>query len=382
MSKFSTFLLSFFSPFLLSLLNYTTTSAQLIQTSFESFADEHEYTLASWTSSGFSVPWVNGFNQSRAYVDDAYAISGSKSLRIFYPANNYGTANTGAQAPLMLTSADQYYMSYWIRFSDNFSYGTTNEGGKLPGLAGGSRCSGCAVCTGSNGFTARLMWRTGGRLVLYLYHLDKASPPCGDDNTLQISGADYYAPKGQWIKITQRVKVNSGTNHDGEVEVWVNDQPALLRTGLQFVSNGDKVNSFYFSTFHGGSSAGWSPTVDSYIWFDDIKISTDVNDIISTLSLKKSIQKSQLDNTNTNNASNGSNLYPIPLKQGGEFILENDKVGALNSIEWIDATGNLIVNEKAENDNISMKTPFLKTGVYFLKLTFIDRVEVKKVVVE
>src|SRR5690606_29888578 len=123
------------------------------QTGFESFADESVFTKASWESEGFTVPWVNGFNQNRAYVDNVYAHTGTKSLRIHFPSGEYGPANSGAQAPLMVPPASEYYVSYWLRFSDNFSWGTTSEGGKLPGLAGGGRCSGCASCSGTNGFS-------------------------------------------------------------------------------------------------------------------------------------------------------------------------------------------------------------------------------------
>ncbi|MCS6820027.1 MAG: hypothetical protein NZ522_08745 [Chitinophagales bacterium] len=31
-------------------------------TNFDSFSDETVFTQASWTSLGFNVPWVNGFN--------------------------------------------------------------------------------------------------------------------------------------------------------------------------------------------------------------------------------------------------------------------------------------------------------------------------------
>ena len=163
------------------------------------------------------------------------------------------------QAPLKIPDEEEVFISYWLRFSDNFDWGGTYEGGKLPGLACGANCSGCKVCTGNNGFTARLMWRAGGKGVLYLYHMeeDKLNPPCGSDLNLQLSGSDFYFEKGEWYNIIQRVKINSGSNHDGEVEIWINQEQALLLTEIQFISNGDKVDNLYFSTFHGGGSSEW-----------------------------------------------------------------------------------------------------------------------------
>lgn len=110
------------------------------------------------------------------------------------------------------------------------------------------------------------MWREGVRGVLYLYHMDKTDP-CGDNITLQQDGEDFYFQKGQLYNIIQRVKFNTGNNYNGEVEVWINEQQALLVTGLRFVNNDSKVNHLYFSTFHGGNDSNWAPSVDCHIWF-------------------------------------------------------------------------------------------------------------------
>ncbi len=358
--------------FLLSLLQ---SNAQLSSTGFENLADESVFTQASWTAQGFTVPWVNGFNQNRAYIDDAFAKSGTKSLRVTFPANNFGPGNSGAQAPLMVTPANQLYMSYWVRFSNNFDYGGTSEGGKLPGLGGGGRCSGCTTCDGTNGFTARLMWRTGGRLVLYLYHLDKSNPPCGDNNTLVVGGADYYITKGQWFQVTQRVKVNSGNNHDGEVELWINGQSALLRTGIQFVTNGDKVDNLYFSTFHGGSSAAWSPGSDVHIWFDDIKISANASDIFQPLSLSN-------DDNKDNVLDSSDDIFKDfiqPLRSGQTFSFKNEDENELE-LEWFDSRGKFIERNKNTSDLIIV--PHLKSGIYIIKFSHQGKWIARKIWVE
>ncbi len=252
-----------------------------IKYGFENIPNGTEYTQVSWQAEGFTVPWVDGFDQQRAYIDNMYAHNGSNSLRIFYPAAGWGTANSGAQAPLIVAPADQYYMSYWLRFSDNFSWGGTSQGGKLPGLSGGDRCSGCEVCTGSNGFTARLMWRPAGKAVLYLYHMDKINL-CGDDHDLlNPDGTNVMFEKGKWYNVVERVKINSDTSHNGEVEIWINGNHAILKTGIKFVTDGSKVDNLYFSTFHGGSGAEWAPGVDCYIWFDDFIVSANPIDVLN-----------------------------------------------------------------------------------------------------
>ena len=76
-------------------------------------------------------------------------------------------------------------MSYYLKFSDNFSWGTTSYGGKLPGLAGGASCSGGQMCDGTNGWSARFMWRGGGKLILYLYDMLKTDK-YGEDHQLYV----------------------------------------------------------------------------------------------------------------------------------------------------------------------------------------------------
>lgn len=241
------------------------------ETGFENGADESPYTQNSWIADGFAVPWVQGFGEGRAHVDTAQAYTGNKSLRITYPAGTYLPGPNGAQAPLTFTPRDEVYISYRLRFSDNFDWGGTNEGGKLPGLAGGDYCSGGDSCNGTNGFSARFMWRPGGRAVLYLYHMDKPHT-YGEDMQLTTGSGDVYFQKGQWYQIIERVKINTGNNYDGEVQVWINGEQALLRTNIRFVNNGDQVDTLYFSTFHGGNDASWAPSVDCHVWYDDMRI--------------------------------------------------------------------------------------------------------------
>jgi hypothetical protein len=340
---------------------YSLAAQTLYTTSFEGMADECYFIRrsdpCSWETAmpNVSVTFVNGFDQNRAQIDNAYAVTGSNSLRMFYPKDQFGTANTGGQAPLVVPAANEYYASYYVRFSDDFSYGTTSEGGKLPGLAGGGRCSGCATCTGANGFTCRLMWRKGGTLVLYLYHLDKSNPPCGDNDTLKVNGQKFIITKGTWIKVTERVKVNTGTNHDGEVEIWLNDKPALLRTGIQFVNNGDKVDQLYFSTFHGGSTAAWAPTVDSYLWFDDIKISTDKSYFFTTT----------------------DNLTAYSPTMDMRILKSTD----LESVTVYDLQGKKIKEILTESNSNDIEVPLkeLKSGYYIVVAKYKNEVVTKKI---
>lgn len=216
-------------------------------------------------------------------IDSLYSHTGDQSLRVFYPQGEVGPAESGAQAPFSLTPGREYYLSYWVRLSDDFSWGTTQFAGKLGlGLAGGASCSGGQVCDGYNGFSSRMIWRSGGQAAIYYYHMGNGGQ-YGDYAVLKNNGADIYYPRGQWFNIVQRLKVNTVTNGqanpDGEIEIWYNGQSAATITGLRFVRNSDLIDKAYFSSFFGGATVEFAPANDSYIWYDNIKVSTNREDI-------------------------------------------------------------------------------------------------------
>lgn len=284
-------------------------NCQLVEsTDFESQNVGVNYNSSVWKNDGFNPDWVQGMD-TRSEVDDEQAYSGSKSLRIKYPQGEYGPSETGGQTPLLIPAENEYYMSYWLRFDDNFSWGGTSQGGKLPGLAAGDNCSGCSTCNGTNGFTARFMWRTDGKAVLYLYHMDKESS-CGDDHELRHSdNSKVFFPKGEWIHLIERVKVNTGNNANGEVQVWFNGEEVLSMDGIQFVNDDQEIDNLYFSTFHGGSGTNWAPQNDSYIWFDDLKISTKKSDVEQVLNALSDNIKSSNFEVKPNPTSNSFSIY-------------------------------------------------------------------------
>jgi hypothetical protein len=255
--------------FLLLSLLATGSQAEIINST--TFDDLEAGTVCSrtiWANEGFSTTdWDDGLDK-RSLITNEASISGEKSLRIMYPAHQFGPDNTGVQVPLLFTPRNEAYMSYWIRFSDNFSFGTTSYGGKLPGLCGGDRCSGGATCDGTNGFSARFMWRVGGKIKLYLYDMDKTQSYGVDYPLKYPDSTEVTFERGKWYHLMERVKINTdGNTHDGEVEAWVNGQHVLLVTGLRFTSNGDKVDDVDFSTFHGGDDDTWCPTDTCYTLF-------------------------------------------------------------------------------------------------------------------
>lgn len=261
----------------------TSPRAALLKNDFERATAGRAYPLTEWAKDGWNAPFDEGMS-NRTFIDTSVAAhSGSKSLRVFYPAGQIDPQNSGALAPFAVPRAREVYLSYWVRFAPGFSWGTTQFAGKLGlGLAGGKSCSGGQACDGTNGFSSRMIWRSGGQAAIYYYTMGHAGQ-YGDYTILKAGGKDIYYTPGQWANIAQRLKVNTVSggkaNADGEIEIFYNGKSAALITGLRFVSNGDLVDKAYFSSFFGGATPEFAPKVDSYIHYDDIKVSTSRSDI-------------------------------------------------------------------------------------------------------
>ncbi|MEZ4702693.1 MAG: discoidin domain-containing protein [Rhodothermales bacterium] len=223
------------------------------------------YSEALMESDFGSVQLLNNLANRFTLVSDAEAREGA-SLRVTYVQGEIGAANSGGQFFAFLPARDEYYLDYYVKFADDFDF---QLGGKLPGLSGGASNSGGNKPTG-DGWSARYNWRENGRAVVYLYHLDQPST-FGQDLDLNRS----FQP-GVWHRLTQRIKVNTGNNNDGELQVWFDGELVFLRTDIRYRNNDQApVDHFFFSTFHGGNTPEWAPDRTSYAYFDDIRIGTD-----------------------------------------------------------------------------------------------------------
>lgn len=197
-----------------------------------------------------------------------------KALRQRYIPTSYGSPRVGYEIPLK--GGMEVWASYRIYFEPGWEW---VQGGKLPGLGGGSTPSGGTIS--DDGFTARLMWRSGGRLVVYAYHHDRPSK-YGEDFPLRNSdGTNWIAPIGQWFTVRQRIKMNTtASTYDGEVEVWINGTRKLLKTGLRWrKTTAYTADRFYYSSFYGGNSSTWAPSKTTYARFDSFKAASSASGV-------------------------------------------------------------------------------------------------------
>jgi hypothetical protein len=211
-----------------------------------------------------NAKWADGLTEGRGVIVGPPEARRTKSLRVTYLAHKIGP-EAAVQFPCRFEPRDRAYVEYWVRFGEGFD---PVRGGKLPGLCGGHCNSGGHKPKEGEGFSARIMWKKEGNLILYLYHMDQ---PGVYGEVFDLKTA---FPPGEWHKISERVALNKPGQRDGVVEVWLDDRQVLKKDGLRLRAKDDvKIDKMYFSTFYGGAEQDWAPPKDETIAFDSFLVS-------------------------------------------------------------------------------------------------------------
>lgn len=185
-------------------------------------------------------------------------------LKVLFPKGSVGPEQGGIQFLKTLPYATAYYYDCYIKFSENFDF---NLGGKLPGLtSGGDKYTGGNKPVNGEGWSARYMW-TDKNPVVYLYYVDMPEQ-YGEPLYLSVN-----FEKGRWYRLTQYIRVNSSDKKDAKVKVWVDGKVVLEKENFRLrCGEMGLIDSFYFSTFHGGNTPEWAPRVDCHLLIDNLMI--------------------------------------------------------------------------------------------------------------
>ncbi len=196
-----------------------------------------------------------------------------RSLRVKYLKDTYGPEG-GLQyltefSKLSIEPQEALYLRYYVRFEPGFDF---VRGGKLPGLAGANANTGGHKSNGTDGWSARMMWRPDGKIVQYVYHPDQPND-YGEDFAWNYGGCPRYFKPGQWYCVETYVQMNRPGKKDGIVRSWLNGDKALEVTNLRFRDiPGIKIDKMYFSTFFGGADPSWAPSKEVRADFDNFVI--------------------------------------------------------------------------------------------------------------
>lgn len=218
-------------------------------------------TKAELEKQGGEMRWV--LLEGRAtIVEDAEK---GNVIQTKYPKGTVGPQTNGVQFIKTLPESDEYYLDYYVKFEEGFDF---VKGGKLPGLtSGGSTYTGGNHPDNGEGWSARYMWVNDGDIVVYFYYMDMTHE-YGDPVKMNVK-----FETGKWYRLTQRIKLNQDNLKNGVMQVWVDGKEVLHNENIRYRLWGKgMIDTFYFSTFHGGATEDWAPKVDSYIKFDDFKV--------------------------------------------------------------------------------------------------------------
>jgi hypothetical protein len=200
------------------------------------------------------------------FSEQNYSITGGV-LTVFYPAGStapsagapYGGAQDclpGASGPK--TSAT---LSYRVRFPVGFQW---VKGGKLPGLYGGDEPFSGGAHT-SNGWSLRLMWRSGGAAEIYGYTANTSG--YGDD----YQGGTFLAD-GQWHTVSEHVQLNTSGVANGVATLAIDGAQVVTVNNLDITNTATPIGGLFFSTFYGGHDATWAPTAAMHVDFSAFTI--------------------------------------------------------------------------------------------------------------
>lgn len=215
------------------------------------------YSVDCWKRDWTGCRWQDGVEEGNLSVVER---EGNFRFRVDYRPGEIGPEKNGAGWRYPVARLETAEFSYTVRFGGRFDW---VKGGKLPGLCGGpGNVSGGRPADGTNGFSARLMWRKEGRGEAYLYH--KNQPDRYGDRV--SFPEDFRFQEETDIRVRMRVTMNDPGKRNGAIRVWIRQGDG---EELEVVNRGDlewrstdafAIDSIYFETFHGGSDSSWAPS--------------------------------------------------------------------------------------------------------------------------
>jgi hypothetical protein len=237
--------------------NQVAATASSIQTfenhlvDFEGYPNYTIYDTAAATNDFGNVDTLQG--------GDRLKTDTSGRLRFYLPTGMLGSANTGGIIKAKIVPKNEYTFEYEIRFDAGFPW---SMGGKVPGFSGGAGYtggSGDGARTG-DGFSVRMMWREDGRIIPYLYYYEMP----GDFGHTFGETLGYFT-NTKAHKVKYWAKLNTGSDKNGALKIWLDDVEVLNKTDLIYRTDNSKIDTVHISIFAGGSTPEWNMTGDGYI---------------------------------------------------------------------------------------------------------------------
>ena len=197
----------------------------------------------------------------------------STGLRAEYRGYHRGSERIVTHLPLP-APGNEYTLNYDVRFAEDFQF---VKGGKLLGLGPRKHVTGGRPIV-PEGWSTRVMFRTGGVPRLYTYHQDMQGQ-YGDGGT---TVKPFRFEKGRYYSVSLHVRVNDDPDvANGFARLYVDGELIERHEELRLRgSMGEEslIDKFMFSSFHGGHTPEWAPKdadgnyTTVYATFDNIAV--------------------------------------------------------------------------------------------------------------
>lgn len=205
-------------------------------------------------------------------LDDNEGIENSNAIKVSYVGYPKGSKIVSKilELPSKLQEAT---LNYNVKFEEGFNFVI---GGKLLGFIPEKRIVGGHKMQ-PDGWSARANFKKDGKMASYVYHQNKIKK-WGDG----ITSENIVLTPGTYNDVAIYVKLNNPiTSNNGIFQIWVDGKLIISHDNFQYRKvDGPNtlISSFYFATFHGGSSEKFAPKdsngnfTTEYAWFDNIEI--------------------------------------------------------------------------------------------------------------
>ncbi len=222
-------------------------------------------------------PWSPYFS-SGWFRENPYNILQAESgkgqvLKVNFFAGSIGSESGIGNYRIPLDSSyKELYFSweYFIPSFFNYGFDDGNGGGKFfGGLAGGSMMPIPNDHTSyMDGWASMLLFHNG-TYATYNYFKGTTYTSDGWPAGHQITSL----VKGQWRRVTIRLKINDGDLANGIFEVFDNDVLAFQQTNVKVVNGYHPeylIEHLYLTSFFGGSGPSYASPIDQYMEFDNL----------------------------------------------------------------------------------------------------------------
>ena len=100
---------------------------------------------------------------------------------------------------------------------------------------------------------------------------------CTGYAAIQIGTKSFRFRHEKWHKVRMTVHLNSQRGQPGYISLWLDDHAEVHATDVVMRSRFDfGIDGILFSTFYGGSDPTWACPADTYTYFRNMKLSTNV----------------------------------------------------------------------------------------------------------